>query len=252
MPQKQLVSDLMLEQFSLGELDSRQEKAVREALAEDEILRERLEALRDSDKQILSDYPAEQVVPSIQERARESRQAPRRSWGRPFVMALSTVAVALVVVSFFMAPPTRLKGLSPHLSVFRKTPSGAEELRPGSVAKRGDVLQLSYTAGDAKYGVIISVDGRGSITWHSPAGYAGGQRTAPALDAHGPVVLSSAYELDDAPSFERFFLVYASAPFQVSDVDRAARTLAARGAAAANGTLTLPGGLGQYSLLVKK
>ena len=87
------------------------------------------------------------------------------------------------------------------------------------------MLQLSYTAGEAKYGVIFSVDGRGSITWHMPAGYRGGSRSAPALDAQGQVVLPSAYELDDAPAFERFFLVYSSVPFDVGDVERAARAL---------------------------
>ena len=252
MPQKQPVSDLMLEQFSLGELDAAQEQAVRGALAEDEILRGRLSALRESDGRILSDYPPERVVPAIQERARAGRTEPRRAWGRPLIMALSTLAVALVVVSFFMTPPTRIKGLSPHLSVFRKTPTGAEELRSGTLARRGDILQLSYTAGAAAYGVILSVDGRGSVTWHSPAGYTGDARTAPALDPHGPVVLSSAYELDDAPSFERFFLVYSPSPFSVADVDRAARALAARGASGSSGSLSLPAGLSQSSLLVKK
>jgi len=252
MPQKQLVSDLMLEQFHLGELDAAQERTVREALTEDAILRERLTALEESDRQILSDYPARRVVPSIQERARQTVPSQRRAWARPFVMALSTAAVALVVLSFFVAPATRLKGLSPHLSVFRKTPTGAEEIVSGTLARRGDVLQLSYTAGEAKYGVIFSMDGRGSITWHSPSGYAGGPRSAPPLESHGPVVLSSAYELDDAPQFERFFLVYSSSSFEISAVDRAARTLSASGGAAANGMLSLPAGLGQYSLLVKK
>lgn len=114
------------------------------------------------------------------------------------------------------------------------------------------MLQLSYTAGDAKYGVIFSVDGRGSITWHLPAGYRGGSRAAPALDAQGQVVLPSAYELDDAPGFERFFLVYSSVPFDVSDVERAARTLLARLAGADKEGLGLRGGLGQYSVLLKK
>jgi hypothetical protein len=147
---------------------------------------------------------------------------------------------------------TRLKGLSPHLTVFRKTASGAEELRAGTLARRADVIQLSYTAGDARYGVIFSVDGRGAITWHLPAGYRGGSRSAPALDAQAQVVLPSAYELDDAPGFERFFLVYANLPFDVGDVERAARALSTRLAGADKEVLGLRNGLGQYSLLLKK
>ncbi len=49
---------------------------------------------------------------------------------------------------------------------------------------------------------------------------------APPLDPRGPVVLPSAYELDDAPGFERFFLVYSAKPFDVAAVDPAARALA--------------------------
>jgi hypothetical protein len=97
------------------------------------------------------------------------------------------------------------------------------------------------------------MDGRGTFTWHIPAGYAGGIRTAPPLDPKGPVVLPSAYELDDAPGFERFFLVFAAAPFDVSDVESAARSAGSGlGTAADRGVLLLPRGLGQLSLRVKK
>jgi hypothetical protein len=65
------------------------------------------------------------------------------------------------------------------------------------------------------------------------------------------VVLPSAYELDDAPGYERFFLVYASSPFDVSEVEHVARALSSR-SAGDQGALALPRGLGQYSLLLKK
>jgi len=95
------------------------------------------------------------------------------------------------------------------------------------------------------------VDGRGTVTWHLPAGYAGGPLSAPALEGQGDVVLPSAYELDDAPGFERFFLVSSAAPFDLAPVAQAARALAGR-PSAERGELSLPAGLGQSSLLVKK
>ena len=67
----------------------------------------------------------------------------------------------------------------------------------------------------------------------------------------GPVVLPSAYELDDAPGFERFFLVYSAKPFDVSEVDPVARALSLH-AAGERGVLSLPRGLGQFTLLLKK
>ena len=259
MPQKQTVSDLLLEQYSLGELSSDQERLVRAEVERDESVRQRLAAIAQSSAEILADYPPERIVPAIkerflsEERAARPRRMPALAWALP-AAAMVVLIFSLVMMRERVVPSeTRLKGLSTHLNLFRKTPTGgAEELRSGAAARRADVLQISYTAGEAKYGVILSVDGRGAITWHVPAGYPGGSRAAPALDMQGQVILPSAYELDDAPGFERFFLVYAAAPFEVGDVERAARALAARPGAAEREMLGLPRSLGQYSLLLKK
>jgi hypothetical protein len=100
--------------------------------------------------------------------------------------------------------------------------------------------------------VILSVDGRGKVTWHTPSGYAGQPLSSPTLDMKGQVVLPAAYELDDAPGFERFFFVYSSSPFDVAAVDRAARALASQPSRAVVEPLGLGTGMGQYSFLVKK
>jgi hypothetical protein len=264
MPDKQKVSDLTLEQFHLGELSPRQERMVRGELRRDSGLRTRLAELEKSDDAIRAAYPAERMVAVIRERA--LREAPAGHNGTPrddrgagerrplrfptLAWAIPVAAMALVLLSLpvFLRPSdeTRLKGAAPHLLVFRKTSSGAEELKPGAVARQGDVLQLSYVAGEAKYGVIFSVDGRGSVTWHVPASYRGGSLPAPSLDPQGQVPLPAAYELDDAPAFERFFLVYSSAPFDVAAVARLA------GSVSSSGTLPLSRGVGQFSLLVRK
>jgi hypothetical protein len=258
MPQKQTVSDLLLEQYFLGELTPDQERMMRDELVRDEDLRQRLAALSQSNNEILADYPPERIVPAIKERLFAERQSARPRRMPALAWALPTAAMAVLLLSLFvireriLPNETRLKGLTTHISLFRKTPTGAEELRAGASARRADVLQISYTAGTAKYGVILSVDGRGAVTWHVPAGYRGGSRSAPSLDSQGQVVLPSAYELDDAPGFERFFLVYAAAPFEIGNVDRAVRALGARPGAAEREALSLPSGLSQYSLLLKK
>ncbi len=258
MEQKRTISDLMLEQYALGELPADAERTVRAMLAVDANLRTRLAALRDSDAEILASYPPEQLVPRIRERMlREGagRARPRRRVGPLWALPIAATILIALTLSVTMLRPdeTRLKGFSTHLTVFRKTAGGvSEELRPGSVARRGDLLQVSYAAGDAKYGVIFSIDGRGTLTWHLPAGYAGGARTAPALDSRGLVILPAAYELDDAPRFERFFLVYGASPFDVTVIERNARALAAQGSTADRATLSLPPGLGQYSFVLGK
>ncbi|HEY9594374.1 MAG TPA: ActD-like protein [Spirochaetia bacterium] len=263
MAEKRIVSDLVLEQYHLGELSAEEGALVRGELSRSAELRARLADLEESDRRILETYPAETMVARIRERADAQRDVERekerfragRRFSRPLAWGLSVAAMVLAVFSIVISvehsrsDTTRLKGLTPHLSVFRKTLAGAEELRAGAEASRGDVLQLSYTAADARYGVILSIDGRGSVTWHLPPV---GRGTAPSLDQQGTEVLPSAYELDDAPSFERFFLVYGTTPFAVDDVARAAADLAGKPSSAARDPLTLPRGLGQYSLLVKK
>jgi hypothetical protein len=262
MPQRNAVSDLMLEQYHLGELAPEAERGLREQLEGSTELRARLEALEASDRDLAAAYPAEVVVPRIRERmfregvaeGRRARPIPRLAWAIPaaaMILALVTFSVPGILPGGGpLSLETRVKGLAPHLSVFRKTGTGAEELRSGTIARQGDVLQLSYAAAGARYGVIFSVDGRGTVTWHVPAGYAGGKRMAAPLDERGTIVLPSAYELDDAPGFERFFMVYGSAPFDISVVQNAIQALPGR--AADRESLTLPRTLGQFSILVKK
>jgi streptogramin lyase len=109
------------------------------------------------------------------------------------------------------------------------------------------VLQLAYQAAGARYGVVVSIDGRGAVTRHLPEE----GEVAAALERGGAVALAHAYQLDDAPGYERFFLVTGERPFDVAPVVEAARWLAAAGQARA-GALTLPGGLEQRAVLVVK
>jgi hypothetical protein len=258
MAEKQKVSDLTLEQFHLGELSPSQERRVREELDRDDDLRNRLAAIVQSDEEIRAAYPAERIVPLIRQRAYPqprpgrddrrpgSRRLPTLAWAVP----VAAVALVLLALPLMLRPSseTRLKGAGPHLTVFRKTPAGAEELRAGSLARQGDVLQLTYVAAGARYGVIFSVDGRGALTWHLPAASNGG--SAPALNTRGAEPLANAYELDDAPGFERFLFVFSSSPFPVAEVQAAASRLA--GQKKADAALVLPRGLGEFSFLVTK
>ena len=76
------------------------------------------------------------------------------------------------------------------------------------------------------YGVLLSIDGARKVTLHWPEA---GQRRRRPLQASGEMRLPSAYELDDAPAFERFFLVRADEPFSVATAwRRPARSLLSR------------------------
>ncbi len=269
MRRKETISDLLLEQYVLGELPARQAAQIRDELARDASLKARHDAIIRSDAEILQRYPTAEMAKSIVQKlgpdvagdgkaGMASTLEPAGRWALQLAVGLPAAAMVLLVFSFFMfrgrlpMDETRVKGLAPHLSAFLKTAQGPRDLAPGALVGRGDVIQLSYTAGEARYGVILWVDGRGTVTWLLPSEYAGSPRTAPMLDRQGQVILPTAYELDEAPGFERFFFIYAQNPFNVAVAADAARSLASRAGSAERLDLVLPPDIRQYSLLLKK
>jgi hypothetical protein len=255
-------------------------------MASDPSIRARLDEIGRSSAEILADHPPAEMAALIG--ARLERESPGgRNGGRaggdaaprfrpslgarataalarraalPAAAAFLVIAGALALRGALDSPSsdlagTRAKGAAAKatagLHVFRKTATGSEELADGALAARRDLLQLSYSSGGARYGAILSIDGRGSVTFHLPPAYAGGSARSPELDSRPLTALGSAYELDDAPSFERFFLVLSEKPFALSELSDGARKLAAR-ADAASSPLPLGSRLEQMSLLLRK
>lgn len=149
-----------------------------------------------------------------------------------------------------MDEPLPPHGLVPHLRVDLRIRGGAQRLRPGQTVETGDVVQVSYAAAGNAYGVVVSVDGRGVVTLHSPRRV----EDTPRIRSRGEVPLSHAFELDDAPAFERFFFVVTAAePLDVAMVLRAANQLASAGVEPSRvQPLPLPEGMTQSSFLLRK
>ncbi len=191
---------------------------------------------------------------------------PRRRWlTLGSALAAAAVVVLLLTVPRDMiftggdeptrvvAPTERSKGLTPALRVYKQgsDTSGARQavlLDPGSEVAEGDLLQIGYLAPGAQHGVILSIDGRGALSLHHPQ-TAGGST---ALESDGEVLLPRAYELDDAPGFERFFLITSQQSIDVAAILKAARALAADSTRAADGVLELSTGWNQYSVRLLK
>jgi hypothetical protein len=169
----------------------------------------------------------------------------------PFALAAGVWAVA--VAPQVASVPTEggyegvkgtasLRAYRVHKDIANERLGDAARVRPH------DTIQLSYAAGESdRFGVVISVDGRGVITQHLPV-----NATAPAsLAAARETSLPRSFELDDTPGFERFFFVTAAKPFSLNQVLEAARALAGR-TEARRQPLSLPAGLFQTSLLLEK
>ena len=264
------ISELRLERYALGELSREEKRKTQDSLESDEALRARLSELERSDREIIEKYPPRSMSPLILERLSESahdasRATHRRRLPRAVEWSIGIAAVFLVSLSIYAFRPAsmpaisgnvgdivRAKGAAPHLLLFRKSQAGAEQLADGAVTQKEDLLQIGYEAGSPGYGAIFSIDGRGLVTFHLPAAYGGGQRTAPKLEAPGPALLPSAYELDDAPSFERFFFVYSPSSFDLRLAWQAARSLSASKGGGDHAAMELPTALRWYSVILKK
>jgi hypothetical protein len=237
-----------LERFVLGELPAAELASLGQRLLTDADLQRQVDALKAADADIRKSYPAPWMARQIRARAEgvagRDRAGSRWSltswtlsrmsvarWLAPVAAVALLVIVAVPMLRDGEGPETvrfleegvRSKGDGATLYAHRRTPDGTERLQDGSSARRGDLVRLQYDGAGAAYGAILSIDGRGTVTRHLPTE----GDTAARLTVAGIVSLDVAYELDDAPRWERFFLVTASQPFSVDEIAAAARAASA-------------------------
>lgn len=258
---------LTLERYALGELAPAERQELEQRLARDPGMQRQLDALGRESAQTLATYPPQLTVPAIERRLRLHRadaasaqlRRPALRWPllAPLGGALAAAGLALVLLqpgaslrqSADQPEVTRIKGLRAQLLIFAKPAAGAElhTLADGDAVRAHDLVQVGYVAAGKLHGVVVSIDGRGETTLHFPA--------TPELTTRlgaGQVLLPSAYELDDAPRFERFFLVTSARPISTAAVLAAARKLASDEGQASTARLALPPDLEQTSLLLLK
>jgi hypothetical protein len=257
------VLDLEIEKFVQRELGEARAAHIDRRRVEDPVLAARISAVVASDLEILDAYPPRQMAARILEVAAAAHKNDRsRSPLFIAVPALGTAAAALFLTMFLMQDkneftstgttpahePTeqiRLKGLTdPSLYVFRKGDTGDERLLPGQTASQGDVVQLKYAAKGAPFGVIFSIDGRGTVTLHYPSN----DGLPATLDSKGTHALDFSYELDDAPDFERFFFITSNQPIDPTKVIEKARAMKP----GITGKLSLDPTLSQCDFVLKK
>lgn len=232
------------------------------------------EELRRRNADELAALPPARVAAEVRRRAlgsgsrRRGVASPARAASVPRSWAWTGAAVAAAMVLFVVSEPqmgpievpgarraensgtevTRIKG-RPALIAHRQTPRGAELLRSDDVVRAGDRVQLGVRVAEPVHAALVSIDGRGVTTLHVPKDVA----APPAELAPGTTSMPFSYELDDAPDFERFFLVTADAPFSTQAIQQAAEELAAEPAGiAARALLQLPPELEQVTLRLRK
>lgn len=228
------VSDWLVERLAAGELPESQARHLRATLRE-QGEENRLDALAASNAEILAAFPPEQMLVEIRRRDEKARARHARPYRSRPILAVSMLATCAVGLAVFLivrdhqgAVPndtlalgeehTIIKGpdRKPYLRIFRKAGPGSAPVPAGAPVRKGDTLQISYVAAGKPFGVIASVDARGTVNLHLP------EIPGPAanLNRSGEHTLAHSYELDDSPGFERFVFVTSDASFGTDEVAR--------------------------------
>lgn len=252
------IPDIVIERVHLGEGTSEQ----RARVMADPDAKARLAELDAADAAFLKHHPTREMVGDIQRklhlaRTQDAARTRRERWTLAglVLVPLAAVTVAMVLVD----PPSRPAELADplvdvgserakgdaQLLVYRSVNGKVRTINEGVVLRERDLLRLGYQPGAATHGALLSIDGRGEVTLHAP------DDGNTALETGRRYLVPHGYQLDDAPDFERFFLVTADTRFDVTSVVDAAEELA-RSANAKDEPLPLPDGLSQNDFLILK
>jgi hypothetical protein len=225
----------LVERLAHDDLPPAEAARVRAALGE--AGKAQLEALGRSNQEILAELPPRVVAAEVKRRL-ETASTTRAHSTRSFSVALSGLALgAAGLVAVYAgglrphtvtgtvpgAAPTTMEleetGVKgpPQLIVYRKDGDGEDKLSAGTAVRPRDLVQVAYVASGWTYGLIVSFDARGTVTYHLPE--AAG--AAAPLKRGGRIALPHAFELDDSPGFERFVLIASKHAFTLADVQAA-------------------------------
>jgi len=212
------VPDWKTERYLLGELPESEMQALKNL--ENEEFRLQIEQLKKSNEKLLAKYPYKRKFKVLS----NVPDTPARLAAIFILCATALIAVFSIgniyeedqfamLSAGSIEEGTRVKGLKTNLEIWRKTADITEELMDNSEAKAGDLLQIRYSALEP-YGTLLSIDGNGVLTVH----LAGQNGKAAHLEAGKIISLQNAYELDNAPKFETFYLITANKEFELAPV----------------------------------
>lgn len=229
-----MIQNFKLERYLLGDLSEDEMKKLQQLEATDVSFAARVNFLRKQNKQILEECPFSEL----------SKKQPLQLKPKSFRGYMLKIAAAIVIVTgIFVATfnftsdiyksqnnsneqnlafandnyGERLKGMNAKIEVWKKLGDSAVQMQNMDLAHEGDELQLRYLVPQKCYGLMFSLDGFGAITIHM-----GNAEKAILLEPGKIMSLPFAYKLDNAPYFEKFFLLTSNAPFEIdtNDIDK--------------------------------
>ena len=241
-----MIPDWKLERYLTGDLPESEMREIRELEKKDEIFAQRVKLMREDNAAILRKMPFERLSEKLDAMPERSNSAGNTvpvnfrlvkfAAAAAFVLAVVSVALfsqreiasqdiggqlasdgsaesAMAVAMADEDNGTRIKGMDARMEVWKKTGDSAVQMQNLDATSEGDEIQLRYSVPEKCYGLLFSMDGNGTITMHM-----GDNNRAIALEPGKMTTLPFAYKLDNAPKFEKFFLLTSKADFAV-DVD---------------------------------
>ncbi len=243
-----MIPDWKLERYLTGDLPDSEMREIREMETTDEIFAGRVKMMREDNRAILKKMPFERLSERLDAMpARSGNGSNRVGNGVSFTLVKFATAAALVLavvsvvlfsqreivpeqsgaqvmdVAMVDAVPagdesgdTRIKGLEARIEVWKKTADSAVQMSNLDEVREGDEIQLRYSVPEKCFGMLLSMDGNGTVTMHMGEG-----NKAIALEPGKMTTLPFAYKLDNAPKFEAFYLLTSRDTFSVdiNDID---------------------------------
>lgn len=228
------ISDFKLERYLLGELPEVEMAALRKREAEDELFAARVKMMREEGERFLAENPFSALEDKLEN---DQRSVERSLWLRVAAVLVVAFGIFSVVVlnrqtdivndtsaasgmDVAMADVdngTRIKGMTPGLEVWKKMGDSAVQMVNLGEAREGDEIQLRYRVPQKCFGMLFSMDGNGTVTMHMGEG-----NRAVELEPGKMTTLPFAYKLDNAPKFEKFFLLTSGEMFEFdgNDIDK--------------------------------
>ena len=244
------ISDFKLERYLLGELPEKEMRDFQERELSDEIFAARVREMREQGKRFVAENPFEALEAKM-DAADEAADGNVISglWlkvAAALVIALGVFSMVVLnrnvetysgesatmeVAMANVDDGTRIKGMSASLEVWKKTGDSAVQMVNLGDASEGDEIQLRYRVPQKCFGMLFSMDGNGTVTMHMGDG-----NNAIELEPGKMTTLPFAYKLDNAPKFEKFFLLTSLNSFAI-DVDNFDKSLKQAGVESVSFTL---------------
>ena len=228
------ISDFKLERYLLGELPEVEMAALRKREAEDELFAARVKMMREEGERFLAENPFSALEDKLEN---DQRSVERSLWLRVAAVLVVAFGIFSVVVlnrqtdivnessatsrmdvaMVDVDNGTRIKGMTAGLEVWKKMGDSAVQMVNLGEAREGDEIQLRYRVPQKCFGMLFSMDGNGTVTMHMGEG-----NRAVELEPGKMTTLPFAYKLDNAPKFEKFFLLTSGEMFEFdgNDIDK--------------------------------